>query len=95
MNPHRTAKQQALMGPTTASEQLVRNAELALTLATVLAAIEILCRTPGWLLVAGGVLTFSLVLFLLAHIVWVDAVLAVGVAWKLGRGAVHGWRATR
>lgn len=74
-------------------DRIARKAELALTLATALAVIEILRHAPRWLLVAAGVLALTLILLALAHIAWIVAVLAVAAAGKLVRGAVRGWRA--
>lgn len=74
------------------SDRLVRRGERLLTLATVLAAIEILRRTPRWLLLAAGLLLWAIVMLVLIYMAWIDLALGTVVAWKVGRGAVSGWR---
>jgi len=74
------------------TDRLVRKTERVLTVATTLAAIEILRRIPRWLLIAAGLVVCWLVLLALVYMVWLEAALAAVVAWKLGRGAVQGWR---
>jgi len=53
---------------------------------------EIVRRTPRRLLLLAAVLVLMLVLVVLAYAVWVVAFLAAIVTWKVGRGAVQGWR---
>ena len=77
------------------TERLARKTERALTVATVLGLIEILRRTPRWLLLLTAVLVLTLVLVALTYIIWVVALLAAIVGWKVGRGAVKGWREAR
>lgn len=80
------------VAPTYRTDRLARRAERLLTLATVLAAIEILRRTPRWLLLAALLLLWTIVTLALVYMAWIDLALGAVVAWKVGRGAVRGWR---
>jgi hypothetical protein len=75
-------------------DRLVRKSERALTLLTVLTAVEVLRRSPRWLLIAAGLAVYVLVQILLAYIVWMEVMLASVIAWQLARGAVQGWQGT-
>jgi hypothetical protein len=74
------------------TENLVHKTNLALTLAMVLGTIEILRRTPRWLLLLGALLLYTVVYFAVIHIWWIVAALAALVGWKLLVGAARGWR---
>lgn len=77
------------------TDRLVRKTERALTVATVLGVMEIVRRTPRRLLMLAAVLIVMLILVVLAYAVWGVAFLAAVVGWKVGRGAVRGWREAR
>ncbi len=77
------------------SDRLTRKAERALTVATVLGVVEILRRSPRWLLLLTGLLVYTVVMVVIIYMVWVEVALGTVVAWKLGRGMVRGWRAAR
>lgn len=74
------------------AERLARKTERALTVATVLGVIEIVRRTPRWILLFAVVLVLTVVLFALTYLAWVVALPAAIVSWRLGRGAVKGGR---
>lgn len=76
-------------------ERLARRAEFGLTVTIVLGLVEILRRSPRWLLIAAGLAVYVLVMLALAYLVWIEVALVAVVAWKLGRGAVQGWREIR
>jgi hypothetical protein len=76
-------------------DRLLRRSERALTLVTVLAAVEVLRRSPRWLLIAAGLLALVLIGLILAYLVWIEVALATVVAWRLGRGFIRGWREAR
>jgi hypothetical protein len=57
--------------------------------------IEVLRRTPRWLLLLTLVLVIVGVVYALTYIVWVVAGLGAIVAWKVGQGVLRGWRTTR
>lgn len=77
------------------TDRLTRKAERALTVVTILGVIEILRRTPRWLLLLALVLVLLAVAYALAYLVWVVAALGALVAWKVGRGVLRGWTETR
>jgi hypothetical protein len=68
---------------------------VALTLTSVLLAIEIVRRAPRLLLLFAALFAYLLVLYVWAHLLWLELALAAVIAWKLGRGAVRGWREAR
>jgi hypothetical protein len=76
-------------------QDLSRKANLALTIAIILGVIEILRRTPPWLLVLVALLVSAIVSFVLAYAVWSGVALGVVVAWRLSRGFAQGWRESR
>jgi hypothetical protein len=76
-------------------QRLSRKANLALTIAIILGTIEILRRTPTWLLFAFALLLCWLVLLAIVYIWWIIGALGAVIGWKLGRGFVQGWRASR
>jgi hypothetical protein len=77
------------------TERLARKTELALVVAIVLGAVEILRRSPRWLLVFVGLLAYTVVLVVIVYVWWVVAALATIVVWKFARGFVRGWRLTQ
>ena len=74
------------------TERLANKTNLALTLAIILGAIEILRRTPRLFLLSLGMLVCTVLLFAIVHVWWIVAVLAILVGWKLARVAIRGWR---
>jgi len=77
------------------AERITRKAERALTVATVLGVVEILRRSPRWLMILTGLLAFYVVMLAVIYIVWVEVTLGSIVAWKLAHGAIRGWRERR
>jgi hypothetical protein len=77
------------------TERLARKTELALVVAVVLGAVEILRRSPRWLLVFVGLSAYTGVVLVIVYVWWVVAALAAIVLWKLARGFVRGWRLTQ
>ncbi len=77
------------------SDRFARKAERALTVATVLGGVEILRRSPRLLVVLAALLVYTVVMFALVYMVWLDVVLGTIAAWKLGRGMVQGSREAR
>jgi hypothetical protein len=73
-------------------DELARKTGLALSLAIILGVIEILRRTPKWLLVACGFLVYAVVLLAIVYVWLIVAALGAAVGWKLARGAIRGWR---
>jgi hypothetical protein len=80
---------------TSQTERLARKTERALTVATVLGVIEIVRRTPRWLLLLAAVVVATVILLALTYIIWTVVFLGAVVAWKLAPGFVRGWRETR
>lgn len=78
--------------PTPGPDRLTRKTERALTVATVLGAVEIVRRSPRWLLLLAGAVVVLVVVVALTYTAWVVAVLGAVVAWRLGRGLLRGWR---
>lgn len=77
------------------TERLAHRAELALTLAILVGAIEVVRRAPAWLLVlVAGLLTMA-VLMVAPYVWWIVGALATAVGWKLARGLAHGWHEAR
>ena len=74
------------------TDRLAHKTEVALAVAIVLGAIEILRRAPKWLLALVGLFVYTVVLIAVAYIWWIVAALSVVIAFKLVRGAVRGWR---
>lgn len=76
-------------------DRLVHKAERALTVATVLGVVEIIRRTPRWLLIITGLLVYTAVMLVFVYAIWVGIALGAVVAWKVGRGVLQGWRHAR
>ena len=77
------------------AERIARKAEHGLTIAVVLGIIEIVRRSPRWLLLIAGLLAYVFVLVALAYFWWIVAAAAAIASWKLRRGFVYGWQETR
>jgi hypothetical protein len=69
-----------------------REKEVAIVLLIVLEAVEILRRSPPWLLLLTAIATGWLVLIVAEHIWLVDGCLAPLAGLKIARGAIEGWR---
>jgi hypothetical protein len=72
--------------------RLARKTELALTLAIVLGAAEILRRSPRWLLLLFALLAYSAVVAVVVYMWWIVGALALVAGGKLAGGVVRGWR---
>jgi uncharacterized membrane protein len=72
------------------TERIARKTNVALTLAIILGAIEILRRAPRWLLIGVALLAYMIIALAIIYIWWIVAPLSVLVAWKLVRGFVQG-----
>lgn len=77
------------------AEHLARRAQFGLTVAIVLGVVEILRRSPNWLLIVAGLLVYLAALVVILYVWWIVGALAAVVGWKLARGFVRGWREPR
>jgi hypothetical protein len=69
-----------------------REREIAIVLLIVLEAVEVLRRSPRWLLLLAAFAVGWLVLVVAEHIWLVDELLATLVGLKIARGVIEGWR---
>jgi hypothetical protein len=72
--------------------RLARKTKLALTIAIVLGAVEILRRSPRWPLLLVALLAYSAVVAVVLYIWWIVGALALVAGGKLAGGGVRGWR---
>lgn len=90
--PQPSPRQPVLTQSIRQAKRRAREKELAVVLVIALGIVEVLRRSPAWLLILVGLLVLWLYLFLAAHIWWVVAGVAGAIAFKIVRGFVEGWR---